>query len=336
MARDPRPGSLMGNSPAVDVHVHAIPPALLARVATGRAHGVRVNEAGHARVFTVDGASSSPPAPPSLFDPDAMSSWRESRGIDLMMVGPWTDLLGYTLPASQGESWARTYNEELVGMAASRRGMAAMGTIPLQSPGAAVAALHEARSIGCRGLVIGTDLPDTDLADERLDDVWAAAAEVRMPILVHPTMLEVPEELRPNGLKNAVGRAAETSLALTKLVYSGVLERHPNLLLIASHGGGGFVPLLARIVRNQEMGWADSDVDVAASVRRLYFDSVVLDGDVLRFLASKVGADRILLGSDHPFPWESDPIERLRSASLDAATADAIRGGNARALFDLG
>jgi aminocarboxymuconate-semialdehyde decarboxylase len=114
-----------------------------------------------------------------------------------------------------------------------------------------------------------------------------------------------------------------------------VLERHPDLRLIVSHGGGGFLPLVGRIVRNQALGWADSDVDVRASVARLYWDSVVLEPALVAHLVDTVGADRVLLGSDHPFPWEPNPVATVRKAGLSEADEQAILGGTAVGLFGL-
>lgn len=321
----------------VDVHVHAVPPALNERIEGGWSPHISSDRLPDGRrQYRLPSMDPSPPAPAALHDLAAMRDWAEEHEITTQLIGPWTDLLGYTLPSPVAESWSELYNEALVSACESSAHMEPMGTIPLQDPAAAVRVLESARRVGCVGLVIGTDLPDTDLADPALDDVWAAATEQRLPILVHPTHLVVPTPLKANGLKNAMGRASVTALALTQLVYAGVLERHPGLVLIAAHGGGAFMPQLNRIVRNQQLGWADTDVDLAASVRRIYWDSVVLDPSFLGYLVGKVGADRIVLGSDHPFPWEAHPVATLSAAHLDADQTSAILGRTAASLFDLG
>jgi aminocarboxymuconate-semialdehyde decarboxylase len=277
----------------------------------------------------------SPPAPTKLSDFAEMAAWAAEHGITTQLIGPWTDLVGYTLPVTSGESWAQAYNEELVRCCSEFPGMEPLATVPLQAPRAATRVMESSRRMGCRGLVIGTDIPGSDLGSPELDDVWAAAAELRMPILVHPTFLTIAPVLQSSGLKNAVGRSAVTALALTRLIYAGVLERHPGLVLIAAQGGGGFVPLINRITRNQELGWADTDVDIAASVRRLYWDSVVLDSSYLAYLAATVGSDRVLLGSDRPFPWEVDPVGTVRRSGLDAHGTEVILGRTAQALYDI-
>ncbi|HYI66429.1 MAG TPA: amidohydrolase family protein [Candidatus Limnocylindrales bacterium] len=320
----------------VDVHVHAVPPALDERIEAGWSpHVSSTRLPDGRRQYRFPSMDPSPPAPAALHDLAAMTNWADEHEITTQLIGPWTDLLGYTLPAAVAESWSQLYNEALATACDGSAHTEPMGTIPLQDPGAAVRVLEAAKRMGCVGLVIGTDLPGTDLADPALDDVWAAAAEQRLPILVHPTFLSIPVELQRNGLKNAMGRASVTALALTQAIYAGVLERHPGLVLIAAHGGGAFVPQIDRIVRNQELGWSGTDVDLAASVRRIYWDSVVVDPSYLGYLAAKVGADRVVLGSDHPFPWEAHPVRMVGAAHLDPEQTSAIVSGTAASIFDL-
>ena len=101
-----------------------------------------------------------------------------------------------------------------------------------------------------------------------------------------------------------------------------------------AHGGGGFVPLIDRVVRSHELGWSSSAADVADSIARLYWDSVVLDPRYLAFVVQKVGAGRVLLGSDHPFPWEPEPVTTVEQA-VGSAERAVILGETARDLFGI-
>jgi aminocarboxymuconate-semialdehyde decarboxylase len=277
----------------------------------------------------------SPPVPRAATSAAALAAAAAGQHLDLQLLGPWTDLFGYTLPEDVAVAWSRAYNEALVAECASSPHQLPMATVPLAHPARAAEELEAARDLGCRGVMIGTDLPGRHLGSADLDPFWSAASNLAMPVLLHPTHLVVPEELAGSGLKNAVGRAHPTGLALTRLVYGGALERHPGLRFIACHGGGAFAAVAPRVLRNHELGWSETEVDVAASVGRLHFDSVVLDPALLRYLVASYGADRFVLGSDQPFPWEPDPVGTLLRADLGPEDTAAIAGDNARRWYGL-
>ncbi|NQV06223.1 amidohydrolase family protein [bacterium] len=319
----------------VDVHIHAIPPTLIERIEQGGFPDVGVTATGRGMRFAFPGMEPSPPAPAGLADFPGLAEWGREKHIDLQLVSPWTDLLGYTLPRSQAGVWTRAYNEATTAACADQIGMLPMATIPLQFPDLAVLELEAASAMGCRGAMIGTDIPGSGLGAPDLDVVWEAAAGLSMPLLVHPTFIRIPPELLFAGLKNAVGRAGVATIALTRLVHSGALLRHPDLTVIGALGGGGLVPLSRRIIRNHEVGWSDTDVDVEASLRRLLFDSVVIDPAFLRYLVRQVGAERVMLGSDYPFPWEPDPVRLVGESDLDSDEAASVLGVTASRVFDL-
>ncbi len=319
----------------VDVHVHAIPTAVTRTAVKGSLTGIsaRITEAG--TVFEFPGMAPSPPAPAALTHLAEMEEWSAGHGVDLQLIGPWTDLLGYTLERPAARKWTRIYNEALVDECRTRPGMSVLGTVPLSHPDLVADELTFAKQIGCRGVMIGTAIPGLDLGSPELDRFWAAAADLSMPILIHPTFLEIAPPLRRAGLKNAVGRSAQTGLAVTQLVYSGALTRHSGLTVIVAHGGGGFFPMARRVVRNWELGWSSAEDDPRLSIERLYVDSVVLDPGYLSYLAGIVTPGRILLGSDHPFPWEPDPVETVLAAGLSPLDTRAILGETAAVLYGL-
>lgn len=326
----------VGDCPrAVDVHVHAVPRPLVDEVAGGRYSGVELVRGLPSPVLRFPDMAPSPAVPEVMLDGTAL--WRADgqRHVTTQLIGPWTDLFGYTLPPVEAAVWSRAYNQALVAEAARTPGQRPMATIPFSHPAHAVVEMEAAREMGCRGVMIGTDLPGLDLGSPKLDPVWQAAADLRMPLLLHPTHLYPPPALDVAGLKNAVGRAGPTALALTQLLYSGVLLRHPELALVACHGGGAFASVAPRVVRNHDLGWSESETDLRASIARLYFDSVVLDPGLLRYLVSAYGADRFVLGSDLPFPWEPDPIGTVFAAGLSPRDRAAVLGDTARRLYGL-
>lgn len=325
-----------GRQPIVDAHVHFIPPELVVGIERFAFPSVGMTRSATGVSFTFPSMAPSPPAQAALLDLPQLATRGATEGIEIQLVGPWTDLLGYTLGEAEAADWTRAYNDSLAAVCASQVGMLPLATIPLQYPRLAASELEAASQLGCRGGVVGTDIPGLDFDSPQLDPVWETAAALRMPIIVHPTFLSVPPRLLTRGLKNAVGRAGEATVALTRLVYSGALVRHPELSVIAALGGGGLIPVARRIIRNHQLGLAEADCDVAASIGRLYLDTCGADPAYLRFLVTQAGEDHVLLGSDYPFPWEQHPVEKVRQAQLTADGTVAVLGGNAHRLFGLG
>ncbi len=154
-------------------------------------------------------------------------------------------------------------------------------------------------------------------------------------IFLHPISCTLDERLNRFYLANTVGQPVENAVALSHLIFSGVLDRHPTLHVIAAHGGGYLPTYLGR----SDHAWqVRPDARECANppssyLRRLWFDSLVHSPDALRALVDAVGADRVLVGSDYPFDMGvADPVERVHAAELGAAATELVLGGNAASL----
>ncbi|WP_406175098.1 amidohydrolase family protein [Streptomyces canus] len=178
--------------------------------------------------------------------------------------------------------------------------------------------------------------PGRELDDPSLADFWAAAEELGAAVLIHPWGCTLGERLNAYYLFNSVGNPTETALALSRIVFSGLLERHPRLKIWSAHGGGY---LAGYMVRADHAWAARSDAHTTAEppsalLRRTFVDSLVYTTEQLRHLVGSMGASQVTLGSDYPFDMGVvDPVDRLEAAGFDQATTDAIRGGNAARLL---
>jgi len=275
----------------------------------------------------------SPPIPPGAEDLEAAETLAARQRIGLVLFGPWTDLFGYTLDPDEGAAWASFCNEAAV-KAASQRAMLPLATVPLQSPELAVRELEASKDLGCHGVMIGTRTPNHDLDAPELNSFWEAASALQLPVFLHPIFLGRDPRLADYGLSNAVGRANETLLSVSRLLFAGVLQRHETLSLIVAHGGASLVAMLPRLHRNHELA-PSRGADPVEGFHRLFFDSVVLDPTLLRQLVAMVGPDRVLLGSDAPFQWDPTPRETVEAAALDPGSTDLILRANAERLFRL-
>jgi aminocarboxymuconate-semialdehyde decarboxylase len=195
---------------------------------------------------------------------------------------------------------------------------------------------HAVVTCGLLGVEISSFAPGADrsveLSDTRLEPFWVRAEELGAILFLHPFGCSLDERLDRFFLSNTVAQPVENAVALSHLIFSGVLDRHPGLTIIAAHGGGYLPTYLGRSdhawqVRPDAHGCARPPSSYLGS---LYFDSLVYTDEALRALVAAAGPDRVLMGSDYPFDMGvPDPVERIRSAGLSAADAAAIESGNA-------
>ena len=324
--------------PVVDVHAHCLVGAVEALVA---------DEAGLAQLRALDlrrhGAESMAvsgemvrAALPSLTTVERRLADMDAAGVDVQVVSPSPSHYHYWARPDLATAVSRAANlgvAQVVARAPDR--IVGLGLVPLQHPDLCVAALDDALDRGLKGVEISSHAPGVELSDPRLDAFWARAAATAAVVFLHPFGCTLDERLDRFYLANTVGQPVENAVALSHLIFGGVLDRHPGLRVIAAHGGGYLPTYLGRSdhawqVRPEARGCAEPP---SSYLRRLWFDSLVHTPDVLRALVAAAGADRVLLGSDHPFDMGvPDPVARLDAAGLAAADRVAIAGGTAQKL----
>lgn len=275
---------------------------------------------------------------PRLTSVEARLAAMDAQGVDRQWVSPSPN---HFYPwANEGlATWTTGEANRLIAehVAAAPDRLVGLGTVPLQHPHLAVDALDDAvLGRGLAGVEISSFAGDVELSDDRLEPFWARAAELRAVVFLHPFGCSLDERLDRFYLSNTVGQPTENAVALSHLIFAGVLDRHPGLRLIAAHGGGYLPTAIGRSdrawrVRPEAHGCAHAP---SSYLSKLWFDTVVHDERALRWLVEVAGADRVLLGSDFPFDMGlDDPAAFVRGAGLDEAAVEAILGGNAEALL---
>ena len=318
---------------AIDTHTHFVPRSF--PVATGRNPlwpSVELRSGDGAAVM-VGG---------KVFRVIDSRSWDASRRIDDMaaddvdvqIVSPMPELLSHWFPADDADAISRHINEGIAELcSADPRRFIGIGMLPMQDPGLAVKRLEELKSQGLRGFEIGTHINGMALGDVQLQEVYAAAEQANLAILVHP--------LHPAGLERIGGRPElaavaafplETAFAAVSLMTHGVMERFPKLRIMLSHGGGALPSILPRLKHARGIGPPLDSLfarDPAETVKAFYFDSILYDREALDYLLRKVGRDRILVGSDYPFTIKQDRpaefAERALAMPRQEFTANARR-----------
>jgi aminocarboxymuconate-semialdehyde decarboxylase len=326
---------------AVDAHAHVLIPAVEAAVAgaPGLARQRELDLHGAGAESAAVNHEQLAKLGPLLTDPAQRLAAMDRARVDVQVVSPMP-LYHYWADAALAERVTRLTNEGVAALVAAHpERLTGLGTVPLQHPGLAVNELTRAiDKFGLRGVQIGTSAGGRELADDALDGFWARAGELGAVVFVHPWGCSLGERLARYYLSNTVGNPVETTVALSHIAFSGLLDRHPGVRIVAAHGGGYLPTYLGRSdhawqVRPEARRCAEPP---SAYLRRMWFDSLVYTPQALRHLVAAVGAVRVVLGSDYPFDMGvPDPVDRLAAAGLSPADERAIRGGNALALLGL-
>jgi aminocarboxymuconate-semialdehyde decarboxylase len=337
--RHPTPAAV----PVVDVHAHALvlpaheialaaPSAADARAAEAVTFGAAATEVNRRQIGRIL---------PLLTELDARLAQMDAAGVDVQLVSPSPQHYHDWADAETSARLTRVVNEGIAELCARRPDrLVGLGVAPLHHPALAVEELTRAvTGLGLHGVEISTSAGGRELSHPDFEPFWARAEELEALVFIHPWGCTLGHRLDEHYLANVVGQPVETTLALSHLIFSGLLDRHPDLRILSSHGGG-YLPYYT--------GRADHAWDVRPDARtpqrrpseylkRLYFDSLVFDPQILAALIARVGAEQVMLGTDYPFDMGiQDPLARLDAVpGLSAEDAALIRGANAVSLLGL-
>lgn len=329
-------------SPVIDIHAHLAVPAADALVMDepGFAAELAEERQCHSAASLALNRAQLQRVTPLMTDVRRRLAGMTAMGVDVQVVAPMP-MHHYWADAALAARFARTVNEAIAAHCALVPDrLAGLGTVPLQHPELAVAELsHAVTELGLSGVCTSSHVAGLELADPAHERFWAAAAELGAVVLIHPWGCRLGLSLAAHYLGNTVGQPAETTVALSHIIFSGLLDRHPALRLVSVHGGGYLPGYLGRgdhawRVRPDARGCAEPP---SSYLRRIWFDSLVYTAEGLGQLVAAAGPDRVMLGSDYPFDMGvDDPVRRLDAAAfLSPADRAAIAGGNAAALFGL-
>jgi aminocarboxymuconate-semialdehyde decarboxylase len=330
----------------IDVHAHYVPLDILEPLASRAADfGVSVVESPPGcQCLRFDYGLQIRPFFPKLIEPVAQRLASMDRtGIDRQVLSIWTDIFGYALPGPQRERWHRLLNDSLARLCArepARFSWLASGALP-DAAGAARELERCVRSEGAVGGVVAANVEGVNLGELDLDEYWACAQALGVPVFIHPAAPAPTPRTRLYALNQIVQYTFDTTLCVGSLIGSGVLDRFPKLELILSHGGGAITWLIGRFdcmhQRMDRKGQQDlALLSPSEYLTRLSYDTILHEPAALRYLIERVGADRVVLGSDDSFPpADHDPMATLRATGIGAGDIERIADANPRRLFRL-
>ena len=266
----------------------------------------------------------------------------DEMGIDLQTIIPPPFQAYYWLPPEIGMKVSRIVNDglaEIVDNMPDR--FTAFGNLPLQDPDMAVEELERGVTrLGLKGFQILTNVNGSELSAPNLDPFWKRAQELDTLIFIHPNGFTSGERFREHYFNNVIGNPLETTIAVHRLIFDGVMERFPDLRVLLAHGGGYLPAYSGRIDHvwgAREDGRVNTPLPPTTYLRRMWLDTVVFTPHQLSYLIELYGSEKIVMGTDYPYDMgDYDPIGLVESVEgLETSDKAAIQGGNARELLRL-
>jgi len=325
----------------IDVHSHVIPREMLdALRERPQRFKMRYVVEGRQRRVAKDGGGGQPVFD-EFFDAAAKVAGMDRKGLDVSIISPAPIAYFYWLDTDAGLEAARLVNDGIANMARTfPERLMGMGTLPMQHPDAAVAELERVvQQHGFRSVELGTSVGNEPLSDKRFRPVLRRAQELNVFIFAHPYSNSAVCNLDDYYLSNLIGNPLQTTIMVSHLMFSGVLDELKKLRICLAHGGG-YVPYqIGRLnhghgVRKETRALTKTKPN--ALLRRFYYDALTHDPRALRYLIDLVGADRVVIGTDAPFDMgEAHPVDMIAKVKgLSARERQQIFSGSALRLMD--
>ena len=282
-----------------------------------------------------------PAAFPKLTNLELRLRDMDAMGVDIQVISPTSVQHYYWADLDLAREIVRTTNDKIAESCAKYPDrLLALGNVALQHPELSIEQLdHCIGELGMRGVEISTAVNGLELDDPRFAPFWARAEELGCLVFIHPFGTSLGERVSRFYLQNVIGQPIETTIALSHLIFGGVLDRHPGLKILAAHGGGYLPSYIGRSDHAYDTRPDAHSMRKAPSeyLRQLNFDTLVYTPEILRHLISQVGASQVVVGTDYPFDMGAYAVHEVLDAvpGLSEAEKTAILGGNALRLLGL-
>jgi len=328
----------------IDLHCHMLDPATEKRVA-----GTPQKAAEPHIMLETQGAASVahnqavmlPNAIPKLTQLAVRLADMDEMGVDVQVISPSPTQYYYWADAEMAHDIVRLQNEAIADACAKHpTRLAGLGNAALQHPQLACEQItHAVKTLGLKGIEISSAVNGLELSDPSLRSVWACCEELGALVFIHPLGTTLGARIASHYLVNTIGQPLETTVALSHLIFGGVLDHHPGLRIVAAHGGGYLPTYISRsdhayAVRPEAS--ADTRTKPSDHLRRIWFDSLVYEPMSLRHLIDRVGVSQVVLGTDYPFDMGHYDMHTLVDATpgLSDTERASILGTNAAALIN--
>jgi aminocarboxymuconate-semialdehyde decarboxylase len=283
----------------IDVHCHCVIPETLAMMgktpSANEMRGPGITEVGLRRIREMD-----------------------QQGIDVEAIS--INPFWYTAARDVAEKLIKTQNEKLTELCAAHPDrFVGFASVALQHPDLAIQQLEYAiKKLDMRGVAVGASVAGEEFSDAKFHPFWAKCEELGILVFIHPQSTpDLAKRFKGNGwLANTIGNPLDTTIALSHLIFEGTLDKFPGLKICSAHGGG-FLPSYAPRSDNALRVAPDMDTGVKLKkkpteyLRTMYYDTLVFTSEALRHLAAEVGVSQLVIGTDHPIPWQDKSVDHI-------------------------
>jgi aminocarboxymuconate-semialdehyde decarboxylase len=324
---------------AVDIHAHYFPQGYLDLFnSDGKALGAEYRSTPEGWYWKTEGLAQGP-LPTKFIDLKQRVAEMDQQGVAVQALSLTAPMI-YWAPAEFSHKLAKAWND---GASAAHQEypqrFVGLITLPMLAPDRAVDELERAAKLpGMRGVYLGTNIHDKDLSDPMFMPVYEKIQALGLPIFLHPLKTIGGDRMKPFYLANLLGNPYDTGIAACHLIFGGVLDKFPNLQVNLPHSGGTLPILIGRIdhgwkVRKETKHLANAP---SSYLRRFTYDTISHDPEIMKFVISKVGADRVMLGSDYCYDMGYErPVQFVEQLNLEQKDRDMIIGGTAAKLLKL-
>lgn len=326
----------------IDTHTHIIPkhlPDFSKKFGYGEFIQLQHHEPG--RAWMMQGEKRFREIVENCWDAEVRIQEMADHHADMQVICTIPVMFSYWAQPKHGLEVSQFLNDDIAQTVANRPDkFIGLATVPLQDVKLAVQELERCMKNGYKGVQIGSNVNNVNLGEPVFDEFWAACEELNAAILVHPWQMMGQEHMSKYWLPWLVGMPAEISRATCSMIFGGVFEKFPKLKVCFAHGGGSFLPTISRI----EHGWEcrpdlvaiDNKNNPKTYLGKFWVDSHVCDHKMLQYVIDLVGADKVMQGSDYPFPLgEAVPGELVRTAPISDPEKKLILGDAAKAWLSL-